>query len=115
MVVYDVIDFYQVDPRFGTNTTLVELATQVHQKGMHIVLDLVVGVEHVCIGTDTKMATPKNANDRFGKNTNQSWKSKDGFFYTVVDAMLKSGFTKNEIIKIGGGNYCRIFDKTTIV
>lgn len=40
---YDVIDFYQVDPRFGTNTTLVELARQVHQKGMHIVLDLVAG------------------------------------------------------------------------
>ncbi len=40
---YDVIDFYEVDPRFGTNTTLVELAKQVHQKGMHIVLDLVAG------------------------------------------------------------------------
>ncbi|MEP7371856.1 MAG: alpha-amylase family glycosyl hydrolase [Chitinophagaceae bacterium] len=40
---YDVIDFYQVDPRFGTNTTLVELANRVHQKGMHIVLDLVAG------------------------------------------------------------------------
>ncbi len=40
---YDVIGFYQVDPRFGTNTTLVELASQVHQKKMHIVLDLVAG------------------------------------------------------------------------
>ncbi|MEP6683644.1 MAG: alpha-amylase family glycosyl hydrolase [Parafilimonas sp.] len=40
---YDVIDFYQVDPRFGTNTTLVNLAKEVHQKGMHIVLDLVAG------------------------------------------------------------------------
>ncbi len=40
----------------------------------------VVGIEHVCIGTDTKMTTPKNANERFGKNTNQSWdNSKDGF------------------------------------
>ncbi|MEP7371855.1 MAG: membrane dipeptidase [Chitinophagaceae bacterium] len=76
----------------------------------------VVGVEHVCIGTDTKMATPKNTNDRFGKNTNQSWdNSKQGFFYTVIDAMLKSGFTKNEIIQIGGENYCRIFDKATTV
>jgi maltose alpha-D-glucosyltransferase/alpha-amylase len=40
---YDVIDFYQVDPRFGTNTQLMELAKEVHRRGMHIVLDLVAG------------------------------------------------------------------------
>jgi len=40
---YDVIDFYQVDPRFGTNTELVQLANEVHRRGMHIVLDLVAG------------------------------------------------------------------------
>jgi maltose alpha-D-glucosyltransferase / alpha-amylase len=40
---YDVIDFYQVDPRFGTNTELVALANEIHRRGMHIVLDLVAG------------------------------------------------------------------------
>jgi len=40
---YDVIDYYLIDPRFGTNTQLVELAEDVHRKGMHIVLDLVAG------------------------------------------------------------------------
>ncbi|HEY2649880.1 MAG TPA: alpha-amylase family glycosyl hydrolase [Puia sp.] len=40
---YDVIDFYQVDPRFGTNSDLIELAREVHRRGMHIVLDLVAG------------------------------------------------------------------------
>jgi maltose alpha-D-glucosyltransferase/alpha-amylase len=40
---YDVIDFYQVDPRFGTNTDLVQLAAELHRRGMHIVLDLVAG------------------------------------------------------------------------
>jgi maltose alpha-D-glucosyltransferase/alpha-amylase len=40
---YDVIDFYQVDPRFGSNTKLVELAKETHAKGMRIVLDLVAG------------------------------------------------------------------------
>jgi maltose alpha-D-glucosyltransferase/alpha-amylase len=40
---YDVIDFYQVDPRFGTNTDLVELVNQIHKRGMHLVLDLVAG------------------------------------------------------------------------
>lgn len=74
----------------------------------------VVGVEHVCIGTDTKMSMPQNRNDKFGRLTNQTWPdAKDGFFYSVVDAMLQSGFTESEIIKIGGGNYCRIFDAAT--
>lgn len=40
---YDVIDFYQVDQRFGTNTELIQLAEEVHKRGMHIVLDLVAG------------------------------------------------------------------------
>lgn len=40
---YDVIDFYQVDARFGTNTQLIGLANEVHRRGMHIVLDLVAG------------------------------------------------------------------------
>lgn len=40
---YDVIDFYQVDPRFGTNTGLVEFAKEAHKRGMHVVLDLVAG------------------------------------------------------------------------
>jgi len=40
---YDVIDYYLIDPRFGTNTQLLELAEEVHRKGMHIVLDLVAG------------------------------------------------------------------------
>ena len=74
----------------------------------------VVGTEHVCIGTDTKMAFPNNNNDRFARKTNKNWDDeKDGFFYTVVDALLKTGFTEKEIMQIGGGNYCRVFDKAT--
>lgn len=40
---YDVIDFYQVDPRFGTNTDLVNLADELHKRGMKLCLDLVAG------------------------------------------------------------------------
>ncbi len=40
---YDVIDFYLVDPRFGTNTELVQLVNDIHKRGMHLVLDLVAG------------------------------------------------------------------------
>jgi membrane dipeptidase len=86
-----------------------------YAKNVRALVD-VVGVGHVCIGTDTKMATPIGSTDRFGKNTNKSWgNTTEGFFYTVADALLKKGFTEKEIMQIGGGNYCRIFDKATTV
>lgn len=68
----------------------------------------VVGVDHVCIGTDTKMAVPENANSRFGKKTNDVWSDSKGFLYTVVESMINAGFADEEISKIIGGNYCRI-------
>ena len=40
---YDVIDFYRVDKRFGTNSDLVELIHQAHARGIKIVMDLVAG------------------------------------------------------------------------
>lgn len=108
-----------------------------------------IGVDHVCIGTDTKL-TPsyRSPNDkrqgppkdnenkgenkdkpapekdkkedkgpqgeRIGERTNLAWKDqKEGFYYAVTDALLKTGFTEAEITKIGGGNFCRIFDAAT--
>lgn len=86
-----------------------------YAKNIRAMVD-VIGTEHVCIGTDTKMAPPSNANDRFGRKTNQNWENKkDGFFYSVVDSLLKTGFKEKEIEQIGGGNYCRIFDKATTI
>lgn len=76
----------------------------------------IIGADHICVGTDTKMAIPANSNDRFGKITNQSWDNeREGFFYTVVNSLLKTGFKEKEIEQIGGGNYCRIFDKATTI
>lgn len=40
---YDITDYYKVDPRFGTNTQLVELIRDAHAKGIRICLDLVAG------------------------------------------------------------------------
>lgn len=40
---YDVIDFYKVDPRFGTNSDLVELVNKAHSLGLKVILDLVAG------------------------------------------------------------------------
>src|SRR5512141_2848197 len=46
---YDVSDYYQVAPRYGTNADLEKLFAEAHRLGMHIFLDLVPGhtsVEH---------------------------------------------------------------------
>ena len=40
---YDITDYYKEDPRFGTNTQLVELIRDAHAKGIRICLDLVAG------------------------------------------------------------------------
>jgi membrane dipeptidase len=77
----------------------------------------VIGVEHVGIGTDSDLLSA-----RAGQGTNKSWTGLGtglgpgvvtGFFYAVVGEMLVQGFTPEEIGKVGGGNYCRIFGKAT--
>ena len=84
----------------------------------------VIGIDHVCIGTDSKLAKSQKApgaqvgqsgqQEKVGELTNQSWAGqKFGFYYTVVDALLKTGFTADEIGKVGGGNFCRVFDAST--
>jgi membrane dipeptidase len=108
----------------------------------------VIGIDHVCIGTDTKLTQPYHpaggfgpkpggnpgdhhdgpppggmghsvpgggpGNGRVGERTNQAWAGEQyGFYYTVADAMLKTGFTADEIGKIAGGNFCRVFGMAT--
>ncbi|MDI9879084.1 dipeptidase [Flectobacillus longus] len=88
----------------------------------------VVGVDHVCLGTDTKL-TPayrslnanqnrqnnnNNQSKRYGERTNEIWESQhSGYFYTVVEELLKLSLKEQEIVKIGGGNFCKVFDKVT--
>jgi membrane dipeptidase len=89
----------------------------------------VIGVEHVCIGTDTKLTPssprpnssppdgrgpdglrPGQQHARIGERTNETWADqKVGFYYAVVTAMLATGFTPKEIGKIGGDNFLRVF------
>ena len=91
-----------------------------YARNMRALVD-VVGIDHVCIGTDTKLNPSYRPGggggqngERIGERTNKAWQDqKLGFYYTVVDAMLKTGFTEDEIGKVGGGNFCRVFDAAT--
>jgi maltose alpha-D-glucosyltransferase / alpha-amylase len=40
---YDIADFYQVAPRYGTNDDVKNLCAEAHKRGMHVCLDLVAG------------------------------------------------------------------------
>jgi len=106
----------------------------------------VIGVDHVCIGTDTKLTRPTprpmvpppgfahsagrgggahsggpdgpppngfrpgQKHPVAGERTNLAWEGESaGFYFVVVDAMLKTGFSPDEIGRIGGGNYLQVF------
>lgn len=61
---YDVIDFYKVDPRFGTNTDLVTLVNEAHKRGMKVCLDLVAGHSSTkCVWF--KESSEKDPNQRY--------------------------------------------------
>ena len=106
-----------------------------------------IGVDHVCIGTDTRLTPPTphpsgpppgsgiagpgqngppgagsapqgaphgHQQPRVGERTNEAWANEQaGFYYLVVNALLKTGFTPDEIGKIGGGNFLRVFGAAT--
>ena len=68
-----------------------------------------VGVDYVGIGTDSDLLSA-----RVGQGTNKAWPGlSGGFFPAVVGEMLLQGFTPDEIGKVGGGNFCRVFGKVT--
>ncbi len=114
-----------------------------------------MGIDHVGLGTDTKL-TPASGGGRGGgrgpqgnpdgpqdpnargrsddapigrggqgpgrggvrvsERTNEAWQGLTvGFYFAVVDAMLKAGFTPEEIGKVGGGNFLRVYDAATTV
>ncbi len=68
-----------------------------------------VGVDHTGIGTDTDLLS-----SRVGQGTNKAWPGlTGGFFRAVVGEMLLQDFTPDDIGKVGGGNFCRVFGKAT--
>ncbi len=62
---YDVADFYNVAPRYGTNDDLKQLFKQAHARGMKVILDLVAGhtsIEHPWFRESCKAEPNKYSN-----------------------------------------------------
>ena len=144
----------------GVWTHLVDSAAE-YVQAVRDMVD-VVGIDHVCIGTDTKLTQgnnpggfggprggpnrgpdvgpnggqpgggpggfggpdggrrgpgqggPGGGRGRGGGRTNQAWADqKLGFYYAVVAQMVNQGFAAEQIGKVGGGNFCRVFDAAT--
>lgn len=76
---YDVRDYKRIAPRYGTNEDMRELISEIHKRGMHILLDLVPGhtsVEHEWFKRSMK-AEKNEFSDRYIW-TNSIWESTEG-------------------------------------
>jgi membrane dipeptidase len=68
-----------------------------------------LGVDHVGIGTDSDLTASYVL-----PYINQIWPDENGgFVHAVVGEMLKQGFSADEIGKVCGGNFCRVFGQVT--
>jgi hypothetical protein len=85
---------------------------QPYVQSIRAVID-VMGIDHVGIGTDTKLTPARGGGrgaGRIGERTNEAWQGQEvGSCYAVVDAMLKAGFNRDEITNVGGSNFLRVF------
>ena len=74
----------------------------------------VAGVDHTGIGTDTSLMPPPPPNAAGLTLTNKTWPDQtSGFVYSLAQEMLNQGFRPDEISKIAGGNYLRLFGMAT--
>lgn len=68
-----------------------------------------VGIDHASTGSNTDLLPPS-----VSQGTNHAWPGvTGGFFREVVGQMLRQGFIPDDIAKVGGGNFCRVFGKVT--
>lgn len=75
---YDVSDYYHVAPRYGTNEDMQVLIDEMHQRGMHLLLDLVPGhtsLQHPWF-KQSMLGTKNEYTDRYIW-TDSVWKSWD--------------------------------------
>lgn len=91
---YDVADYYKVAPRYGTNQDLKDLFSELHKRGMHILLDLVPG--HTSVECkwykESCKAAPNAYTDRYIWN-DDIWAPMDGI--GSIMGVIRGGYERN--------------------
>lgn len=91
---YDVADYCQVAPRYGTNEDLVKLFEEAHKRDMHVLLDLVPGhtsIEHAWFKESARM----EPNEYWGRYvwTDSIWK--DVASYDGISGSLRGMYPRD--------------------
>jgi glycosidase len=97
---YDVTDFYKVAPRYGTNEDAKRLFTEVHKRGMHVIIDYVPSYTSIDHPWFKRSCDPNpNKYTNWYVWTNSTWfpgmdKYKAGFIqgYCERDGMYMNNF-----------------------
>ena len=78
----------------------------------------IVGIDHVAIGTDSKITPEYDERSGMWKQgdgaTNHVWKdADDSFYHSVIVELVRQGFSQDDVFKICGGNFYRVFAEAT--
>lgn len=78
----------------------------------------VVGIDHVTIGTDEKITPEYDERTESYRNEdnviNHVWKDvNDTFYHSVIAELVELGYSGDDIYKICGGNFYRVFSQAT--
>lgn len=94
---YAITDFYQVDPRFGSNEEYVELVDKAHAKGMKVVMDMIFnhcGSSHWWM-KDLPCSDWLNNQSEFVQTTHFKWTIMDVHApQSEKDLLVKGWFTR---------------------
>ena len=78
---YDVSDYLRIAPRYGTNDDMVELVEKARERGIRVLLDLVVGhtsVEHPWFQAELVATGPHPDGDRYVWSTDPPYRDTSG-------------------------------------
>jgi Glycosidases len=91
---YDISNFCKVAPRYGTNDDLKELFEKAHDRGLHVILDLVPG--HTSIDHPWFLESKKDEKNEFSNRyiwNDSVWNSFEGF--QNISGSLRGIFDRN--------------------
>ena len=103
---YDVKNYFKVAPRYGTNDDLVRLFKEAHNRGMHVILDLVPG--HTSDKCRWFKQSAKPTRNRYSDRyiwTNSGWARPEGHNWVTGNAARNGTYMLNFFLNQPALNY----------